>query len=101
MVDKPQYFLILKNGTASFDFFKSADARSKENEAILWSRIKDKPDHIINNALVAVNILLENPLAVFFAQELVINSRFKEYLCQIVCTSKAIFSVKLYSLILN
>ena len=95
MVDKPQYFLILKNGTASLDFFKSADARSKGNEAILWSRIKDKPDHIIKNASLVVNILLENPLAVFFAQELVINDRFKEYPCQIVCTSKALFSVNI------
>ena len=97
MVDKPEYFLILKNGTASQDFFKSAEASYRENEAIVWSRIKDEPGHLINNFSLAINILLENPLAVFFAQELVINFRFKEYPCQIVCTSKALFSVNFLS----
>ena len=97
MVNKPEYFLILKNGTASYDFFKSADVSSRENEAILWSRIKDEPGHLINNFSLARNILFENPLAVFFAQELVVNFRIKEYPCQIVCTSKALFSVNFLS----
>ena len=97
MVNKPEYFLILKNGTASHDFFKSADASYRENEAILWSRIKDEPGHLINNFSLARNILFENPLAVFFAQELVVNFRIKEYPCQIVCTSKALFSVNFIS----
>ena len=96
-MDKPQYSLILKNATASFDFFRLADASSNEYEAVLWSRMNDQTGHIINNAAQAKQILLENPKAVFLAQDLLVKLTFKEYPCQIVCTSKALFSVKFSS----
>jgi hypothetical protein len=91
--------LILKNGSSSFQFFRSADTSSRKNEAIIWSRIKNQPDHFVNDVDMANQILLENPMAVFFGQELMISLRFKDYPCKIVCTSKALFSVQLDALI--
>jgi len=43
MIDKPQYFLVLKNGTVSVDHFRTANPVLQKNEAILWNRTKARP----------------------------------------------------------
>ena len=95
MVDKPQYFLVLKNGTVSVDHFRSADPNLQKNEAILWNRISKRLDlHILNSVADAAPLLLKNPLAVFYGQEMMVHLKFEDYPCKIISTSKTLRKVK-------
>jgi len=40
MVNKPQYNLVVRKGTAYVDYFSSANMSTNPELAILWSRIK-------------------------------------------------------------
>ena len=93
MVDKPQYFLVLKNGTASVDHFRTADPELQKNEAILWSRTKDIPDHLFTSFGDAVPLLKNNPFAVFYGQEMMVQLKFDDYPCKIIDTSRTLSKV--------
>jgi len=95
MVDKPQYFLVLKNGTVSVDHFRSADPKLQKNEAILWNRTSQRPDlYLLNNIDDAVPLLKSNPFAVFYGQEMMVHLRVEDYPCAIIATSKTLRKVK-------
>jgi hypothetical protein len=94
MVDKPQYFLVLKNGTVSVDHFRSADPKLQKNEAILWNRTSQRPDlYLLNNIDDAVPLLKSNPFAVFYGQEMMVHLRVEDYPCTIIATSKTLRKV--------
>ena len=97
MVDKPQYFLVLKNGTVSVDHFQSADPNLHKNEAILWNRTSKRPDlYILQSVADAAPLLLQNPFAVFYGQEMMVHLRFEDYPCKIIATSKTLRKVKFF-----
>jgi hypothetical protein len=78
------------------DHFQSADPKLQNNEAILWNRIKKRPDlSIVNTITDAVPMLKSNPFAVLYSQEMMIQLRIEEYPCKIITTSKTLRKVKL------
>ena len=93
VVKKPDYFIVLFNGTATADHFRLSKIGSAEH--ILWRRIKENADSLIKpNVSHAQHILLTNPFAVFYAQETVVEFGLQEFPCKIASTSKKLSRVK-------
>ena len=95
MIDKPEYFLFLHNGTSSVDYFKTATMTSRPNEAIVWSRMKENPVYLVNGISEIQTLLLSNPMAVFFGPELMTELKLEEYPCKIIKSALKLTSVSL------
>jgi hypothetical protein len=93
-VNKPQFSLYLNNGSASSEFFSTADPILQKNEAILWNRIKSNPKYFFNSADEIENILLNDPMAVAFAPEIHVNLISPNYPCLITSPSNVLSRVK-------
>ena len=92
-MNKPEYFVVLVNGTATMDYFRSSDSGSDEH--ILWERTKENPDALISPNISHVqHILLTNSFAVFYGQETVVEYGFQDFPCKITTTSKKLSRVE-------
>ena len=94
-MDKPQYSLHLNNGSASIEFFSSADPNLQRNEAILWNRVKDDPKLFYTSKSQTEDIVLANPMAVVFGPELSFNLISPNYPCTFISTSSTILHVNI------
>ncbi len=93
-MDKPEYSLYLNNGSASTEYFRTADPVVQKNEAIIWNRMKSNPKLFFDSMEEIESILMTDPMSVVYAPEIHVNLISPNYPCLIAPSSNKLSRVK-------
>ncbi len=91
LLDNPQYLLFLH--TTSIPFLNDGDFTINKEQALLWQKTKNDPNSFSEDYGYLENMILKNPMAVFFGSKLFSELELKNCPCLIDKTSNALGKV--------
>ena len=93
-MDKPQYRLVVRKGTAYENYFSSANFNTNPEQAKIWARMKPDARSLATSNDEVEQGLLKDPNQVYFGPEFQTTIKLGRIPCFIVPTSKSLSRVK-------